>query len=240
MLTEIIKELENKEDGGKFRTWLQDKDHDRLFEPKCLERALLVATRKDSDRIIGMLVEKGAKNLEECLTVATQERKTKARAIFLLIKAAKTGNVEIINRLCEKPGQAKVKDDVEDEGFKEVQEAILSGKVSTSVPIKMACNSGNTHVREQLLMNTNVCKEGCSVKWQGLQLLQLEIAWLRKIAWVRILILSNNGFKRLPNDMGNYLKKVCEVSIPIIPFYTFPLPSLSPQPQYSSLQSLPS
>lgn len=99
-LTEIIKELEHKEDGGKFKTWLQDKDHDRLFEPKCLERALLVATKKDSDRFIGMLVEKGAKNFEECLTVAMLERKPKARAIFLLIKA--------VNRQ---------EDDVEDEGF---------------------------------------------------------------------------------------------------------------------------
>lgn len=190
-----------------------------------------------------MLVEKGAKNLEECLTVATLERKPKARAIFLLIKASKTGNVEIINRLYKKPGQAKVKDDIEDESFKEVQEAILSGKVSTSVPIKMACDSGKTYVRELLLMNTNICKEDCSVKWQGLQLLQLEIAWLRKIAWVRILILTNNGFRSLPNEMGNYLKKVREVFIsicacPFIHSLLLPCHSNFKLDLYSSLQSL--
>lgn len=216
-LTEIIKELEFKEDGGKFKTWLQNKDYDHLFEPNCLERALCVATRKDSDHFIGMLVEKGAKNLEECLTVATQERKPKARAIFLLIEAAKTGNVDILNRLYKEQGQAKGSDDLDDEGFKEAKEAVISGKVSTAVPIKMALSSGRTAVRELLLLNTNVSKEGCSVKWQGLQLLQLEMAWLKKIAWVRILILANNGFKSLPNDVGNYLKKVGEVFCTFLP-----------------------
>ena len=189
-------------------TWLQDKDHDRLLEPKCLDRALLVATRKDSDHVIGMLVEKGAKNIEECLKIAVLEKKPKARAIFLLMKAAKTGDVEIITRLYREQGQMKARDHGEDEGFREVQEALLSGKISTVVPIRMAHTCGKPFVRELLLMKTGVNKEGCYVRWHGLQLLQLELTWLRKIAWVRILILTNNGLKSLPNEIENYLKKV--------------------------------
>lgn len=206
--------MENKENGGKFRTWLQDKDHDRLFEPDCLERALLVATRKDSDYFIGLLIEKGAKNLDECLKVAITEKKPKARAVFLLIKAAETGNMAIISKLYKEHGLQDVNNESwpsaewEDEEFCGVQQAVLTGQVSTVVPIKIARRNGQAHVRELLLMKTNVSKEGCYVRWNGLQLLQLEVAWLKKIPWVRILILSNNGFRSLPNEMETYLKKV--------------------------------
>ena len=206
--------MENKENGGKFRTWLQDKDHDRLFEPDCLERALLVATRKDSDYFIGLLIEKGAKNLDEWLKVAITEKKPKARAVFLLIKAAETGNMAIISKLYKEQGLQDVNNESwpsaewEDEEFCDVQQAVLTGQVSTVVPIKIARRNGQAHVRELLLMKTNVSKEGCYVRWNGLQLLQLEVAWLKKIPWVRILILSNNGFRSLPNEMETYLKKV--------------------------------
>ena len=170
-----------------------------------------MATRKDSDYFIGLLVEKGAKNLDNCLRVAVTEKKPKARAIFLLIKAAKTGNAAIIKKLYKEqdPGMSNESwSECEDEGFSDVQQAVLSGRVSTVVPIKIARRSGQTHVREQLLMKTNVSKEGCYVRWHGLQLLQLEVAWLKKIPWVRILIISSNGLRSLPNEMETYLKKV--------------------------------
>jgi leucine-rich repeat kinase 1/leucine-rich repeat kinase 2 len=211
--------LETKENGGKFRSWLQDKDHDRLFEPDCLERALLVATRKDSDYFIGLLAEKGAKNLDECLKIAVAEKKPKARAAFLLIKAAKTGNAAIIAKLY-KEQDLEVSNESwpavaewEDEGFHDVQEAVLMGKVSTVVPIKIARRNGQAYIRELLLMKTNVSKEGCYVRWHGLQLLQLEVAWLKKIPWVRIFVVSNNGFRSLPNEMETYLKKVAIITI---------------------------
>lgn len=205
--------METKENGGKFRTWLLDKDHDRLFEPDCLERALLVATRKDSDYFIGLLIEKGARNLDECLTVAITERKPKARAVFLLIKAAKSGNVAIVRKLykeqdLETDNERCSAAEWEGDGFCDVQEAVLTGKVSTVVPIRIARRNGQAYVRELLLMKTNVSKEGCCVRWHGLQLLQLEVAWLKKIPWVRILILNNNGFRSLPNEIETYLKKV--------------------------------
>lgn len=215
--TELIKELEIKENGGKFKVWLQDKDHDRLFEPDTLERALLVATRKDSDHFISLLVEKGAKNLDECLEVAITEKKPKARAIFLLIKAAKTGNAAIIRKLYKEQNPDMTDElwpiECEDKEFSDVQQAVLSGKVSTVAPIKIARHSGQAYVRELLLMKTNVSKEGCYVKWHSLQLLQLEVAWLKKIPWVRILNLSDNGLRSLPNEMETYLKKVAIIII---------------------------
>ena len=205
--------METKENGGKFRSWLQDKDHDHLFEADCLERALLVATRKDSDYFIGLLAEKGAKNLDEGLRVAVAEKKPKARAAFLLIKAAKTGNAAIIAKLyneqdLEASSESWPVEECEDEGFCDVQQAVMMGKVSTVVPIKIARRNGQAYVRELLLMRTNVSKEGCYVRWHGLQLLQLEVAWLKKIPWVRIFIVSNNGLRSLPNEMETYLKKV--------------------------------
>ena len=203
--------MESKEHGGRFQAWLLDKDNDHLFEPNSLERALLIATRKDSGYFIGLLVEKGAKNLDSCLEVAVAEKKPKARALFLLIMAARTGKAGIIKKLYREI-DSEMNDELfeceSDEEFSDVQEAMLSGEISTAVPIKIAHRSGQMHVKELLLMKTNVNKEGCCVRWHGLQLLQLEVAWLKKISWVRILILSNNGFRSLPNEMETYLKKV--------------------------------
>lgn len=160
-----------------------------------------------------MLAEKGAKNLDEGLRVAVAEGKPKARAAFLLINAAKTGNAAIVAKLyneqdLEASNESRPVEGCEDEGFHDVQQAVMMGRVSTVVPIKIARRNGQAHVRELLLMRTNVSKEGCYVKWQGLQLLQLEVAWLKKIPWVRIFILSNNGLRSLPNEMETYLKKV--------------------------------
>ena len=57
-------------------------------------------------------------------------------------------------------------------------------------------------------MKTGVNWEEGYVYWNGLQLCDLEIAWLRKIAWVRNLGLARNGFSSLPPEMGTYLKQV--------------------------------
>ena len=220
---ELIKELEVKENGGRFASLLQDKESDRLLAPNCLERALVVATRKDNDHFVGLLVDKGAKNTDECLRVAIREGKPKARALFLLIEAAKNGDTDFI-KILYKDRESDVERDYikcDDHGLREVQDILQSGRISTLVPMKLAHSFGQAHARELLLMKTHVSKETCYIRWNGLQLLKLEESWLRKIPWVRILLLASNGFETIPSEIGAYLTKVCINLSPFSLFFSF-------------------
>ena len=99
-----------------------------------------------------------------------------------------------------------------DDNFPEVQKTVISGQVSTVVPIEIACQCVNPVVREELLLHTNVNQEEGSVFWHDLHLLQLELCWFRKIHWVKRLDLSRNGFCMIPNEIGGYLKQVDRTS----------------------------
>ena len=89
-----------------------------------------------------------------------------------------------------------------------MQKAVLSGNISTVVPIEIARHNGQNQVREELLLKTDVNQEEGYVYWHGLRLLSLDITWLKKIAWVKKLRLTRNGFMSLPPEMGLYLKQV--------------------------------
>lgn len=190
-------------------TKLLRKYADKL-DDDCLNRCLRAATCNDNDMNISQLVVKGANNLDACLELAQKESKHRARAILLLIKAASSGNRDIVQKLfgeiVDKP--ENIKDDVMDSGFPDVQKVVLNGVVSTVVPIDIARKHGNSEVREDLLLKTDVNQEEGYVYWHGLRLLQLELSWLRKISWVRKLRLARNGFKILPDNMGHCLKQV--------------------------------
>ena len=90
---------------------------------------------------------------------------------------------------------------------------MISGKVSTVVPIEIARRAQNNNVREELLLRTDVNQEEGSVYWHGLRLLHLDLSWVRKIHWVKRLRLARNGFRVIPNEIGGYLKQVCIVYV---------------------------
>ena len=194
-------------DGDKL-TELLRYSTDQL-EPNCLNRALMAATRNDNHFNVGKLVVKGAKNLDECLELTRKENKPHACAMLLLIKAASCGNKCVVQKLFgEKVDKLDDFQELTYSCFADVQKAVLSGKVSTVVPIEIARRSGHLQVREELLLKTDVNQEEGYVYWHGLRLLQLEIPWLRRISWVKRLRLARNCFKTLPSDMGKYLKQV--------------------------------
>ena len=95
-----------------------------------------------------------------------------------------------------------------DDDFSEVQKAVISGRVSTVVPIEIARRHQNPIVREELLLRTDVNQEEGSVYWHDLHLLVLDLSWIRKIHWVKRLRLARNGFRVIPNEIGGYLKQV--------------------------------
>ena len=203
--TEIIKEVEI---NGDKLTELLINGADSLV-PGCLDQALKAAVKNDNHLNIGKLVMKGAKELQSCLQYAKDEKKPHARAMLLLIIAAQTGDKAIVQKLFGEPAPGlQNKQDYEDDAFGDVQKAVLSGNISTVVPIEIARRNGQSQVREELLLKTDVNQEEGYVYWHGLRLLSLNIAWLRKIAWVKKLRLAKNGFESLPAEMGTYLKQV--------------------------------
>ena len=203
---EIVQDVKNN--GNKLADLL--KHGTDGLERDCLDRALKAAVENDSHRNIGILVMKGVKDLQPCLQYAKDKEKPHARAMLLMIIAAQTGDKAIVQKLFgERAPGLQNKQHYEDDAFADVQRAVLSGKVSTAVPIQIACRNRQSQVMEELLMKTDVNQEEGYVHWHGLRLLSLDIAWLKKIAWVKELRLARNGFTSLPPEIGLYLKQVC-------------------------------
>lgn len=165
--------------------------------------------KNDDHLSIGKLVMKGATELEACLQYANEGKKPQACAMLLLIIGAKSGDKTVVQDLFDEPiPDLQNRQGYEDEEFGDIRKAILSGNLSTTVPIEIARRNGQNQVREELLLRTDVNQDEGYVYWNGLQLLQLDVAWLVKIAWVKKLRLSWNRFKSLPPEMAAYLKKV--------------------------------
>ena len=187
----------------------------KQLEPNCLNRALTAAVWNDNLLSVGKLIIKGASNIDDCLRIAKEEHKPHARAMLLLVKASKEGKRDLVLKLFGEPAPGLDTRDFQDDGFQDVQKAVLTGKVSTVVPIEIARRNGHASVREQLLLKTDVNQEEGTVHWHSLRLLVLDVSWLQKIHWVKKLRLARNGFKTLPSEMGTYLKQVNESRIQI-------------------------
>lgn len=205
--SEIIREV--KKNGDRL-TQLLKCGTDKL-EPDCLNRALIAATRTENNSHIGKLIMTGATNIKECLEVAIAEKKTRSRAMLLLIRASFDGNKDMVKKLFSDPTVNESKLDLgefDDDQFPDVQHAVKSGDVSTTVAIDIARRYSNRAVREELLARTGINQEESIVSWHGLRLRSLEISWIRRISWVKQLRLARNDFKSLPCEIEAYLKQV--------------------------------
>ena len=202
---EIVKEVQT---NGDNLSELLRFSADQL-EPHCLNSALMAAAMNDNHVNVGKLIVKGANEITRELKRSVEQKKPHARAMLLLVHAAVEGNCNLVLQLFGEPtsGADNCREYIDDT-FPEVQKVVLSGEVSTVVPIEIARRNGHASVREELLLKTNVNEQEKSVHWHGLRLLVLDINWLRKIHWVQKLRLARNGFRSLPNEMGTYLKQV--------------------------------
>lgn len=195
---EIVKEVKS---NGKNLTELLKSGMEKL-EPNCINRALEAATRNNNHLHIAKLILKNPTNLEECLEIARLEKMAYSRAALLLVVAALTNDVAIVQTLF---GNGEIvpgfPDQHNDEGFNEVRKAIASGKISNIASLDLARKYRNYKVQEKLLMQTDVHQREGIVRWQGLGLIEVKQKWLRNICWVKMLKLARNGLRRLPNDM---------------------------------------
>ena len=205
---ELIKAIENNKDNTIVNDLLRGAATENL-EEGCLDRALQFAVRNDHPQNVGKLVVKGAKDLEQSLKYAKDADKPKARAMLLLLLAAQTGDIAIVQKVFREPAPGlKDPQEYEDEGFHQVQEAVLGGEVCTPIPIEVARRHCQSGVREKLLLKTDVNREEGSVLWHGLRLMQVDMAWLRNITWVKKFRLARNALKTLPPEIGSCLQQV--------------------------------
>ena len=202
---ELIKEAEA---NGEYLEELLCFGGDQL-EPNCLNQALTAAVSNDNHVNVSKLILKGADKIIEALRQSVDEKKPHARAMLLLVHAAMEGNRNLVLRLFGEPtsGADNCREYIDDT-FPEVQKAVLSGSVTTVVPIEIARRHGHVSVMGELLVKTDVNEQEKSVDWHGLQLLVLDVNWLHKIYWVQKLSLAQNGLMSLPSEMGTYLKQV--------------------------------
>jgi len=186
--------------------------YESKIDRACLNKCLRAATLNDSATCIGMLVARGADDLDSCLHLAQREKKQYSCALLLLIQAACTGDTGVVRKLFgrqeefgEITGHQYYLRDVSVEAQKVLRRG---GVVLTTIPIEIALKHNNHQVRDLLLMKTNVEKEEGLVNWSNLHLHQLQLRWLEEVRWVKYLLLAGNGFDSLPYCIDSYLTQV--------------------------------
>jgi len=208
---EVIKEV--KTDGPNL-----DKLLDvplEYLEDNCLENALVAAVRCSTVSNVGKLILRGASCIEEALRESRRLQRHAVTAFLLIIKAAiENDRIFVLKLYGEDLQGVETKIQLtEDDDLSELQRFVCSEAIKTVIPIEMSRRFNTSAVREELLLKTNVNKENGTVDWSLLHLIQLEISWLQRIDWVKILSLSHNDFTFLPLEMGNYFKQCTKIDL---------------------------
>lgn len=177
------------------------------LDAQFFKEALRAAIEMDSDINIGHLALSGPIDVSECIEFAEKEEKSHARAILMLIRAAETGDMNILSQLHLKTVDKENFGDTEAK-FLLIHSSQLLVNVSPTVPIEIAWRRGHSQVREEMIMKTNVYLEERKVHWSGMQLKNLEASWMSKISWVEWLKLDRNGLTVVPNELNQYLQQV--------------------------------
>lgn len=177
------------------------------LDPQFFKEALQAAIGMDSDTNIGYLALRGPINIHECIEFAEKEEKPHAKALLMLILAAQTGDMDVLNQLRLKTvnkesfGNAKSK-------FSLVHSSTLQVNVSPTVPIEIAHRKGHSQVIGGIITKTNVYPEEKKVQWSETQLQELNVSWMNGISWVEHLKLDGNRLTVLPNELGSCLQQV--------------------------------
>lgn len=180
-----------------------------------LNQALEFATWMDSDANVGKIALAHLGNIKHCIRLAEKEGKHHAYVMLSLVKAASSGDKEILNHLLLEPVSEEEKFDIynyieedKEEPLSFVHCGLCSVNVSSKVPIEIAQQSNQIIIVNELLMKTNVCPDEGYVYWVGLQLRAIDTALLREIYWVKKLRLCRNKLTTLPEELCDYLKQV--------------------------------
>ena len=176
------------------------------LDPHFFKEALRVAIEMDSDVNIGYLALSGPVDIPECITFAENKGKPRARALLLLIMAAQTGDMDMLSKLRLKTVDKESFGD--DSKFPLIHSSLLLVNITPTVPIEIARKNGHFHVRDEIVMKTNLYSEEKLVHWSGMQLKELDVSWISRISWVERLKLDRNGLTVLSKEIGQYLQQV--------------------------------
>ena len=185
------------------------------LDSTCLQKALMVAVENNSAVNVGKIIIKGRESLDikAALTYATEMKSHVVRAMLLLVQAAYDDDVNLVAILYGTSVPNNSNPLTRDPDLREIQSAIQEKQVATAVPIAVARRERRVAVREELLLRTDTNRAEGTVLWHDLQLIELEVSWLKRIHWVRKLQLARNGFKTLPPQIGSYLKCVTKINL---------------------------
>ena len=179
-----------------------------------IDSAMLVAVGIGDHSSVSRLILFGATSIDTALAKSRKGKQYAVTAALLIIKAAMENDRILVLKLYGENVQGDTKIPLTEEDNLEVlQAAVASNNIWTVVPIEISRRNNASAVREELLLRTDVDKDSGVVLWFGLRLTQLEISWLRKIYWVKVLRLACNEFASLPPEMGKYLKQCTKLDL---------------------------
>ena len=187
-------------------------EHTVHLEERLLKtsQALRAATLSDNHEGIGKLIKMGARNIDECIQLAKERDLVKAKAILSLVKVAMTGGKALLgNSEAHLPGlnleSVNISGLLADE---EIAKVVLSGEVSTHIPLELAQQSGQRSIYRELLMLAQINKQKGHVDWSKLNLVGLDLQLLGYMKeWLREFKLSSNILKSVPAEL-KMLKEV--------------------------------
>ena len=167
-----------------------------------LNQALVAATINDNCECIGKLIKLGAKNIDECIELAKVKDITNAFAMLILLKVALTGDKTMLfsyTRLATLPHGISKSNSKQPQGTLAVSNILLSGEVSTLIPLELAQHYGHHTVQRELLMLTGVNKSKGLVNWSKLNLISLDLRLLEWMySWLREVKLTSNMLRSIP------------------------------------------
>ena len=190
---------------------LESYEQERIqLEESFLNQALVAATLNDNHECIGKLIKMGARNIDECIQLAKETDLVKSKAMLSLVKAALTGEKAILGR-----SESHSSLDMELNAIsttvltdEDVAKVVLSGEVSTLLPLELAQQSGQHSMHREILMLTQIDKRKGRVDWSKLNLVSLDVQLLGCMQeWLMEFKLSSNMLKSVPAEFET-LKEV--------------------------------
>ena len=179
----------------------------------CINSALLVAIKRVDPSSVCKLILYGAINIDAALALSRELQQHAITVTLIIIKACMENDKTLVLKLYGEKVQAVKTKVSQTEDELQVDMYINQLQTNTKVFIEVSRMYNALAVREELLLRTQVYKNSGVVLWNGLHLTQLEISWLRKIYWVKELILASNELMSLPLEMGNYLKECTKLDL---------------------------
>ena len=185
------------------------------LEDDCLQKALMITVDKDHIDNASKILVKGVEtvNVAVMLDRAIEKEARNIHTLLLMVRAAQEDDVGFILTLLGEDVPGYSHPFMEDPLFAYSKGLVAEGRIDRGVLIITANRSRSKLVMAELLMRTNVCEETKTVDWSGLRLDEMDPDWLKLVPWVKELLLNNNEFVTLPENVADYWSNVTKLDL---------------------------